>query len=36
MRLYASAALGPKGRELMVRRVVERGWSVTGPPTRPE
>jgi transposase InsO family protein len=29
MRLHANAALGPKGRELMVRRVVERGWSVT-------
>jgi transposase InsO family protein len=28
MKLHANAALGPKGRELMVRRVVERGWSV--------
>jgi transposase InsO family protein len=29
MKLHANAALGPKGRELMVRRVDEHGWSVT-------
>jgi len=29
MKLHANAVLGPKGREVMVRRVVERGWSVT-------
>jgi transposase InsO family protein len=28
MKLHANAALGPKGREVMVRRVIERGWSV--------
>jgi transposase InsO family protein/transposase len=29
MRLHANAPLGPKGRELMVRRVIELGWSIT-------
>ena len=28
MKLHANAALGPKGREVMVRRIVEDGWSV--------
>lgn len=28
MKLHANAALGPKGRLTMVRRVVEHGWSV--------
>jgi transposase InsO family protein len=28
MKLHANAALGPKGREVMVRRVVEQAWSV--------
>src|SRR3712207_1522490 len=32
MKLHANAALGPKGRELMARRVLERGWSVTPAP----
>jgi transposase InsO family protein/transposase len=29
MKLHANAPLGPKGRALMVRRVVEEGWSLT-------
>ena len=29
MKLHANAALGPKGRATMVRRVVEAGWSLT-------
>ncbi len=29
MRLHANALLGPKGREVMVLRVLEQGWSVT-------
>jgi len=29
MKLHANAALGPKGRATMVRRVVEEGWSLT-------
>ncbi len=29
MKLHANAALGPKGRAVMVRRVVEEGWSLT-------
>src|SRR3954447_19457265 len=29
MKVHANAPLGPKGRLTMVRRVVERGWSVT-------
>lgn len=29
MKLHANAALGPKGRETMVVRVLEQGWSVT-------
>ena len=29
MKLHANAALGPKGRLTMVRRVVEQGWSLT-------
>jgi transposase len=29
MNLHANAPLGPKGRALMVRRVVEQGWSLT-------
>jgi transposase InsO family protein len=29
MKVHANAPLGPKGRLMMVRRVVERGWSVT-------
>jgi transposase-like protein len=29
MKVHANAPLGPKGRELMVRRVLEQGWSVT-------
>ena len=28
MRVHANAALGPKGRLVMVRRVVEQGWSL--------
>src|SRR3954447_7427354 len=28
MKLHANAALGPKGREVMVRRVVDDDWSV--------
>jgi transposase InsO family protein len=28
MKLHGNAALGPKGRGVMVRRVVEEGWSV--------
>jgi transposase-like protein len=29
MKVDASALLGPRGRELMVGRVVEHGWSIT-------
>ncbi len=29
MKLHANAALGPKGRAVMVRRVVDEGWSLT-------
>ena len=29
MKLHANAPLGPKGRALMVRRVLEEGWSLT-------
>ena len=29
MKLHANAKLGPKGRAVMVRRVVEEGWSLT-------
>ena len=29
MKLHRNAPLGPKGRELMVRRVIEQRWSVT-------
>jgi transposase len=29
MKLHANAKLGPKGRLVMVRRVVEEGWSLT-------
>jgi transposase InsO family protein len=29
MKLHANAPLGPKGRALMVRRVVDKGWSLT-------
>jgi transposase InsO family protein len=29
MKLHANAALGPKGRLTMVRRVVDQGWSLT-------
>jgi len=29
MKVHANAPLGPKGRLVMVRRVVEQGWSVT-------
>jgi transposase InsO family protein len=29
MKLHANALLGPKGREVMVLRVLEQGWSVT-------
>ena len=29
MKLHANAPLGPKGRALMVRRVVDQGWSLT-------
>jgi len=28
MKLHANAPLGPKGRERMVLRVLEQGWSV--------
>lgn len=28
MRLHANAPLGPKGRQIMVERVVEQGWSI--------
>jgi transposase InsO family protein/transposase len=28
MRLHANAPLGPKGREVMVRRVIEQGWPI--------
>jgi transposase len=29
MKLHANAALGPKGRAVIVRRVVDEGWSLT-------
>ena len=29
MKVHANAPLGPKGRETMVLRVLEREWSVT-------
>jgi transposase len=29
MKVHANAPLGPKGRETMVRRVVDEGWSIT-------
>ncbi len=29
MKVHANAPLGPKGRELMVRRVIEQRWSLT-------
>ncbi|HWI09422.1 MAG TPA: IS481 family transposase [Solirubrobacteraceae bacterium] len=29
MKVHANALLGPKGRKLMVLRVIEQGWSVT-------
>jgi transposase-like protein len=29
MQVHANAPLGPKGRETMVRRVIEHGWSLT-------
>ncbi|WP_028064535.1 IS481 family transposase [Solirubrobacter soli] len=29
MKVHANAPLGPKGREFMVRRVIEHGWSLT-------
>ena len=29
MKVHANAPLGPKGREVMVRRVLEQGWSLT-------
>ncbi len=29
MKLHANAPLGPKGRSIMVNRVLEQGWSVT-------
>jgi transposase len=29
MKLHAKAPLGPKGRALMVRRVIDEGWSLT-------
>jgi transposase len=29
MKVHANALLGPKGREVMVLRVLEQGWSVT-------
>jgi transposase InsO family protein/transposase-like protein len=29
MRVHANAPLGPKGREIMVLRVIEQGWSIT-------
>src|SRR5829696_518065 len=29
MKVHANAPLGPKGRKLMVLRVIEQGWSVT-------
>ena len=29
MKLHANAKLGPKGRLVMCRRVVEEGWSLT-------
>src|SRR5919199_5445833 len=29
MKVHVNAPLGPKGRETMVRRVVDEGWSVT-------
>jgi transposase InsO family protein len=29
MKVHANAPLGPKGRETMVRRVIDEGWSVT-------
>jgi hypothetical protein len=28
MKIHANAPLGPKGRALMVRRVIEEGWTV--------
>ena len=30
MKVHANAPLGPKGRERMVLRVLEQGWSRTG------
>ena len=30
MKLHANAPLGPKGRAIMVRRIVEEGWSLDG------
>ena len=29
MKVHANAPLGPKGREVMVLRVIEQGWSIT-------
>jgi transposase len=29
MKVHANAPLGPRGREVMVLRVLEQGWSVT-------
>src|SRR4051794_2246014 len=29
MKVHANAPLGPKGREIMVLRVLEQGWSIT-------
>jgi hypothetical protein len=29
MKIHANAKLGPKGRLVMCRRVVEEGWSLT-------
>ncbi|HEU4979912.1 MAG TPA: leucine zipper domain-containing protein, partial [Solirubrobacterales bacterium] len=30
MKIHANAKLGPKGRLVMVKRVVEEHWPVTG------
>ena len=37
MKIHASAPLGPKGRERMVVRVIEQGWSLAegAAPRRP-
>jgi hypothetical protein len=36
MKLHGNARLSVKGRELLVDRVEDAGWSLTGPPRQPE